>query len=190
MKNPSSGFKIVVDAMGGDFAPRNIVLGAVDAVRELPDIEVILIGRKTEINRVLSEEKISFKPENIVDAQQVIGMSDSPTAAVKSKKDSSIVKGLNLVKDGKADAFVSAGNTGAVSAASTLILGRIKGIGRPTIMAAFPNQKGTFTYVADVGAFVDSKPQHLFDFALLSSTSVKEIAGIENPSIVLLYVGK
>ena len=117
-------------------------------------------------------------------------MSDSPTAAIRTKKNSSIVIGAALVKEKKADAFVSAGNTGAMLAASTLIMGRIPGVGRPTIGAAFPNEKNKFTLVFDAGASVDSKPQHLLEYAIMGSIFCEEIYNIKNPTVGLLSVGE
>ncbi|MCF8240020.1 MAG: phosphate acyltransferase PlsX [Melioribacteraceae bacterium] len=176
--------------MGGDFAPLNELLGAVSAISEDPNFDLILVGSKDKIISTAAENKIELDKFTIVDAPEVITMKDSPMAGIKSKPNSSIVVGAKLVKEKKADAFVSAGNTGAVSAASTLIIGRIEDVSRPTIMAAFPNEKGKFTFVADVGAFVDSKPNHLFDFAVLGSIFVKEIYGVSNPTIGLMNVGE
>ncbi len=175
--------------MGGDFSPLNELIGAVEALKEDREINILLTGDKKIILKTLKENNLQFDEENIIHCTQVIGMSDSPMVALKSKRDSSIVVGAGYVKDGKADAFVSAGNTGAVSAVATLEIGRIPGVARPTIMAGFPNEKGTFTFVADVGAFVDSKPIHLRGFALLGSIFIEEIYGIEKPKIGLLNVG-
>ncbi len=182
--------KIAVDAMGGDYAPLNAIMGAIEAFNEKKDFELILVGKKDEIKKVLTEKNLSFPEENIVHASEVIGMKDTPTTALKQKKDSSIVVGATLVKEKKAHAFVSAGNTGAMMAASTLIMGRIPGVGRPTIGATLPTAKGNFCTVYDVGASVDSKPQHLFEYAIMGSIYAKEIFGIENPSIGLLNVGE
>ncbi|MCF8260294.1 MAG: phosphate acyltransferase PlsX [Melioribacteraceae bacterium] len=186
----SKNCRVIVDAMGGDYAPRNAVIGAVQASSEFSNSEIYLVGKRNEIENVLKTENLSFDQSRIIDASEVIEMSDSPTSSIKAKKDSSIVIGLQNIKEGKADAFVSAGNTGACSAASTLMLGRIKGISRPTIMASFPNQTGGFTAVADVGAFVDSKPQHLLDYAILSSIYIEEIFQKTAPSVGLLNVGE
>ncbi len=181
---------IAIDAMGGDFAPLNAIVGAIDALRENNDFELLLVGKKDEIMKVLDKEKLDFPEENIVHASEVIGMKDTPTTALKQKRDSSIVVGANLVKEKKAHAFVSAGNTGAMMAASTLIMGRIPGVGRPTIGATLPTAKGNFCTVYDVGASVDSKPQHLFEYGIMGSIYAKEIFGIPNPTIGLLNVGE
>lgn len=186
----NSKCRIIVDAMGGDYAPQNAVLGAVQAYEERKDFELFLIGREKEILSVLSENKVSFPKGNIIHAEDVIEMGDSkPTAAIKFKPKSSIVAGVTLVKEKKADAFISAGNTGAVMAAATLIMGRIEGIGRPTMGAPMPNTTGVCT-IFDVGASVDSKPKHLLEYAIMGTIYTKEIFGIENPSVGILSVGE
>jgi len=135
--------KIVVDAMGGDFAPLNDVSGAVIAAEEKQDsIEIILVGKENLIKDELSKHKVNLKNISIVNATETVTMEDSPTESLKSKSDSSISVGLKLVKEKKADAFISAGNTGAVMTASILKLGRIPGVGRPTIGSLFPTDKG------------------------------------------------
>lgn len=181
--------RVIVDAMGGDFAPLNNVLGAVQAVKEIQNIDIYLVGKSNEINRVLSQEKISFKQDKIINADQVIDMGDNPTNALKSKPNSSLMIGAGLVRDNMADAFLSAGNTGAMMAASTLLLGRIPGVGRPTIGAEMPNINGT-CYLYDVGAGKDSKPQHLLEFAVMGSIYASEIGGIKNPTVGVLSIGE
>ncbi|MDR3611893.1 MAG: phosphate acyltransferase PlsX [Ignavibacteriaceae bacterium] len=185
----NSKCKIIVDAMGGDFAPQNAVLGAVQAFNENKDFELFLIGKEKEILKVLSENNLSFAKENIIHTEEVIEMGETPTAAIKSKPNSSIVAGVKLVKEKKADAFVSAGNTGAVMAAATLIMGRIPGVGRPTMGASMPNISGICT-VFDVGASVDSKARHLLEYAIMGSIYTREIFGIEKPSVGILSVGE
>ncbi len=185
----SSKCIIAVDAMGGDFAPANAVLGALDA-HESSDFELLLIGDKGEIEKVISANNRNFDSSKIIHTTEIISMSESPTNAFKTKKDSSIVVGSRLVKEGNADAFVSAGNTGAMSVSSILGMGRIKGVARPTLTAPLPNGKGGFTFLSDVGAFVDSKPQHLLSYAKLSSLFVESVYGINNPSVGLLNVGE
>lgn len=192
MNNIQSDIKcrIAVDAMGGDFAPKHEILGAIQAVSESPNIQLILVGDKQKILQTAKEENVTLDERIIVDTPDVIGMDETPTTAIKTKPNSSLVVGAKLVKENKADAFVSAGNTGAMMAASTLLIGRIKGVGRPTIGASFPTEKGKFCIVFDAGASVDSKPQHLFEYAILGSIFSKEIYGIENPSVGLLNVGE
>lgn len=181
--------RIIVDAMGGDYAPQNAVLGAVTAFNEKKDFELFLTGRRKEIKDVLSSNNLKFDDEHIVDADEVIEMSESPTGSLKAKPNSSIVVGSNFVKEKRADAFVSAGNTGAVMAASTLIIGRIPGVGRPTIGQPMPNQTGIST-LFDVGASVDSKPKHLLEYAIMGSIFVREIYGIADPKVGILSVGE
>jgi glycerol-3-phosphate acyltransferase PlsX len=188
--NEKSKCAIAIDAMGGDFAPTNAVVGAIEALQEKKDFDLFLVGKKDEIEDVIKKNNLNFDSNFIVHAEQVIDMHDHPTDTMKTKPNSSMAVGTKLVKDGKAHAFVSAGNTGAMVVNSIFGMGRIKGVSRPTLTAPIPNSTGGFTYLADVGAFVDSKPQHVFEFALLSSILLKEIYGIENPRIGLLNVGE
>ncbi len=185
----NSTCRIVLDAMGGDFAPRNEVLGAIAALSEDSSIEILLVGKKDLIISTLNEHNLSFPEQNIYDAEDVITMSDSPTAALRTKPNSSLVVSANLVRSGKGDALVSAGNTGAVMAASTLLLGRLKGVGRPTIGVPMPSETGT-CFLFDAGASVDCKPSHLLEYAIMSKIYVQEIYNVKNPSIGLLSVGE
>lgn len=181
---------IAVDAMGGDYAPKNVLLGALEAYNKSRDFDLILVGDKEKLLKVAEEEKISLDERLIYHTSQVIEMGDTPTTAIKSKQDSSIVVGARLVKEKKAHAFVSAGNTGAMMAASTLIMGRIQGVGRPTIGASFPTSQNKFCLLFDVGASVDSKPQHLFEYAVMGSIFAREIFDTASPSIGVLSVGE
>jgi len=185
----NSHCRIIVDAMGGDYAPQNAVIGAVHASMSDPSIELFLAGQKQAIINVLISNNLKFDYDKIIDADDVISMSESPTTAIKSKPNSSIVLGTKLVREKKADAFVSAGNTGAVVAAATFNIGRLKGVERPTIGTFIPNATGVTT-VFDVGAFVDSKPAHLLGYGIMSSIYVKEIYGIPEPTVALLSVGE
>lgn len=189
MSSNNTKNRIVLDALGGDFAPLNEILAVGDLMREYPGIELYICGDREIIEKTLLENNISFPAERIIHATQRIDMSDSPVSALKKKPDSSISVGCKFVANGNADAFVSAGNTGAVVAASTFILGRLPGVERPTIGTFFPNEAGVST-IFDVGAFVDSKPQHLLGYAQMSTIYIKEIYGIDNPSIGLLTVGE
>ena len=182
--------RIAVDAMGGDFAPANAVLGAVQAFEQNKDFDLLLVGKRDEILKVASTHNLSVSDEMIVHTDEVIEMSESPTSSLKKKPNSSIVVGAQLVRDNKADGFVSAGNTGAMSVSSIFNIGRIKGVSRPTLTAPFPNEKNGYTFISDVGAFVDSKAQHLLGYAILSSIFIEEIYGIQNPKIGLLNVGE
>ncbi len=187
--NNSSRCRIVVDAMGGDFAPANAVLGAVEAFNENKSFDLFLVGKEKKIIEVLSSNNFSFSKDFIVNADEVIEMGDSPASSLKLKPNSSIVVGAQLVRDKKADAFVSAGNTGAMMAASTLIIGRIPGLGRPTIGAEMPNVNG-ICYLYDVGASKDSKPTHLFEYAIMGTIFAKEMGGISNPKVGVLSMGE
>ncbi|MBS1912405.1 MAG: phosphate acyltransferase PlsX [Bacteroidetes bacterium] len=189
-----SRVRIVLDAMGTDNAPAEDVRGAVEALndpaRGANPFDLILVGRAQEIERELGRHSGADRSRiTVVDAPDVIGMGDEPAQAVRTRRESSIVKGITLHADGGADAFVSAGNTGAVMTASTLILGRIKGIARPTIASQFPSANG-FCIVADVGANVDTKPRNLYEFALMTSIYAEQIFGLANPSVGLLNVGE
>lgn len=188
MNNSSERCKIVVDAMGGDYAPENAVLGALQASQGNSDFELFLVGRKNEILRVIEEKKLSFDHSKIIEADEVIEMGEAPVKAIKKTK-SSIVIGAKFVQEKKAHAFVSAGNTGAVMAASTLIMGRLPHVGRPTIGAEFPSTKG-ICYVFDVGAGKDAKPNHLFEYAVIGSIYARDLGGVENPQIGLLSMGE
>jgi glycerol-3-phosphate acyltransferase PlsX len=181
--------RIVVDAMGGDYAPQNAVLGAIDAYNEKKDFDLFLVGKSDQIINVIKSNNLSFDEKNIFHADEVIDMGDSPTSSLKTKPHSSIVIGAQLVSEGKADAFVSAGNTGAVATAGTLLIGRLKGVERPTIGTYIPNLTGVTT-VFDVGAFVDSKPHHLLSYAQLANVYIREMFEIQNPTIGLLSVGE
>ncbi len=183
---------VVVDAMGGDIGVSVNVEGSILALKENPECNIILVGDKEEIEKEL--DKSSITPDlrtriTVKHSESVVTMEDIPSVALKTKKDSSIGVGLNLVKEGKGDAFVSAGNTGAVMAFAMFILGRVRGISRPAIAAFFP---GTYhpTLILDVGANMDCKPKHLFQFAVLGSLYVQHLRKIENPKIGILSIGE
>jgi glycerol-3-phosphate acyltransferase PlsX len=185
----NSKCRIIVDAMGGDYAPQNTVIGAIDAYNHSKDFQIYLIGIKEEILSVIKTNQLYFDESYIIDTPEVINMEDSPTSALKSKPDSSIVKGSQLVREGKAEAFVSAGNTGAVMSAATLIMGRIQGVGRPTIGAEMPNVNG-ICYLYDVGAGKDAKPSHLFEYAVMGTIYAREMGGVSNPTVGILSMGE
>ena len=178
--------KIALDAMGGDYAPGEIIKGAVEAVQK-EDIEIILVGNK----ELLAKELINYrtvKNLSIYHAGEVIEMDEEPAAAVRKKKDSSIVVATSLVKKQMADAVVSAGSTGAQMASALLGLGRIKGIHRPAIATFFPTLKGA-TLLLDVGANTACKPLNLVQYAEMGHIYMQKIAGITNPKIGLLNIG-
>lgn len=181
--------RIIVDAMGGDFAPRNSVIGTIQAAAELPGTEIFLIGKKEEILRVLKEENAFFAEKNIIHADDVISMDDDPIDSVRKKRESSISKGVRMVKEGFAHGFVSAGNTGAMMAAGTFILGRLDGISRATMGTPVPNESG-ITTLFDVGATVETSARFLVEYAMMGSIYVREIFNIPAPTIGLLSVGE
>ncbi|MGB4861255.1 MAG: phosphate acyltransferase PlsX [Tepidiformaceae bacterium] len=179
--------RIVLDAMGGDNAPAEIVAGALMAAGGL-GVELTLVGRKAAIEAELQ----GTNPKNlrIVDAPDVIDMDEHPTEAFKAKPQSSISIGLRMVKDGKADAFVTAGNTGASMAGALLTLGRIKGIGRPALATIFPTGEGRLTMLLDVGANADCRPIHLVQFAYMGAAYMERMFKIANPQVGLLSIGE
>ncbi len=190
MEDEHSHIRIAVDAMGGDFAPGNVIAGAVNALRETNNrFEIALVGVESIIYDQLQSYQAERLQYKIIDASQVIDMHDTATASLKQKRDSSISVGVTLLKEGKTDAFVSAGHSGAVMSAATLILGRVEGISRPTIGAFFPSEKGV-CLLLDAGANVDCKPQHLYEFALMGSIYTHEMFQISDPKVGLLSIGE
>lgn len=176
--------------MGGDHAPENVVAGAIEALRETHNrFEILFVGSEHAVKKELTRYQQNGLSYHIIDAPQVIDMHDAAIAAVKHKKDSSINIGVTLHKEGKADAFVSAGHSGAVMSTSTVILGRVEGVGRPTIGAFFPSEKGIIL-ILDAGANVDCKPRHLYEFGVMGSIYINKMLGVENPSIGLLNIGE
>ncbi len=180
--------KIVVDAMGGDHAPRVIVEGVVAAVREF-GAQVILCGDEAKIAPFLKKEKYSGDNIEIVHAPEVIDMCEPAANSVRRKRNSSIVVGLNLVKTGAAGAFFSAGNTGAVVCAATLELRLLPGIERPGIGIVTPALKGV-SFIIDVGANIDPKPMHLLQYGIMADAYCRNILNKDNPSVGLLNIGE
>jgi len=182
--------KIALDAMGGDNAPRNIVEGAALAARETSS-EIILVGDQKLVRDELDRVTRGRVPANISihHASEIIGMGESPAVACKTKKDSSIMVCARLVKEQKASAFVSGGNTGAVMTASFLLLGRLEGIQRPGLPITMPHQFGV-TVIIDAGANVDCRPSHLAQFAVMGEVYAEQILGVVRPRIGLLNVGE
>jgi phosphate acyltransferase len=178
--------KIAIDAMGGDFGPEPIVKGTIEALKE-KKFEAILVGNKDEILSLLPKgykDKVS-----IVEAADVINMSDAATDALK-RKESSIFKAVDLVREKAADGVVSAGHSGATMTLATLRLGRLKGVARPALVTLMPAQAKTRTVLLDVGANVDCKPEHLREFAVMGDFYARDMLGIKNPSIGLLANGE
>ncbi|MFC1948563.1 phosphate acyltransferase PlsX [Chloroflexota bacterium] len=180
--------KIAVDASGGDYAPHEIVKGAIKAAREF-EVEIVLLGRK-EILGILAGRHLAKLNMTIIDAGQVIGSKESPIEAVRDKPESSIVIGTNLVKVGEASAFVSAGNTGAVFYSAMVSLGKIPGVERPAIGSLINIGSVSPVLLIDAGANSDCRPNHLVQFARLGTTYIREIFGIESPRVGLLNNGE
>jgi len=174
--------------MGGDYAPAVVVDGAVLAVNEY-DLDVILVGDETKVKALLAPKKYDTAKINVYHASEVIEMHDSPAVSVRRKRDSSMVVGVKLVKDGLGDAFVSAGNTGAEVCAATLTFGLLPGVERPGIATLMPSLKGIFMII-DVGANIDPKPLHLLQYAVMSSVYYQHILNKPNPTVGLLNVGE
>jgi len=182
--------RIAVDAMGGDFAPDATVDGAIQAARVARGrYEIILVGDEHKIRRELAHHSAEKLPISIYHASEAIGMEESPTQALRAKKDSSIVISSQLLKKGMADAVVSAGNTGAFMASSLLTLGRLPGVSRPGLGSFIPNEKGMCVLI-DVGANSDCKPVNLLQFAVMGSTYIQHVFDINNPKIGLLSIGE
>ncbi|NJJ34070.1 phosphate acyltransferase PlsX [Clostridioides difficile] len=180
--------KIVIDGMGGDNAPKSNVEGAVNAIKEY-NVDLIITGDKDLLEKEFSNYEFDRKKLEIVHTTEIIENEDKPVKAIRSKKDSSMVVALNLVKEGKADAIISAGNTGALLAGGLFVVGRIKGIDRPCLCSAIPNVKRGMTLIADCGANADCKPKNLVEFAAMSNIYARKVLGLENPKVALANVG-
>ncbi len=180
---------IAIDVAGGDHIPDSPVGGALLALESNPGLQVILVGPESMTKSALEGKVYDASRVQIVDAPEVVGMDESPSKALKSKPNSSIAIGLGLHKQGKCDAFVSAGNTGALLAASTLILGRLQGVLRPTIVTYYPTIKG-FRLLVDAGANVEVRPEMLVQFARMGEIYARDMMDIADPKIGLLNVGE
>ncbi len=180
--------RVAVDAMGGDHAPEVVVRGAVDAVKKF-DVFVSLVGIQDRISEELVKYKFDPARIEVVHADEVVGMDESPAVAIRKKKKSSISVGVNLLKEGKADAFFSAGNTGGVVCATTLKLGLLESIERPGIAIVMPNLQGV-SLIIDAGANIDPKPIHLLHYGIMGSAYFEQILGKKNPRVGLLNVGE
>lgn len=180
---------IAVDAAGGDYFPTNPVQGAVEAIAERDDLTVLLAGPEDLIRKELDNYSYDTTRIRILHAPEVIGMEESPSTAVKSKQQSSIVLGLTAQKRNYCKAFVSSGNTGALMAASMFILGKLEGVQRPTIAATFPTMKG-LRLLMDAGANLELKPEVYIQFAQMGTVYCREILGTDNPCVGLINVGE
>jgi glycerol-3-phosphate acyltransferase PlsX len=184
MNYAADQLKVLVDAMGGDKAPEEIVKGAIEASNN-SDVDIILIGNENKIKPYLQAAKSSLE---VINAEEVITYDEQPVAAIRRKKESSIVKGLKLLKEGKAQAMVSAGSTGALMAGGLFILGRLEGIDRPAIATLFPTAKEP-VLLLDIGANSEVKPKNLVQFAMMGSIYSHEILKVKTPSVGLMNIG-
>ncbi|WP_020559346.1 phosphate acyltransferase PlsX [Thiofilum flexile] len=183
-------YRIALDAMGGDHGLEVTVPAALKALGTYADIELILVGDEAQINNTLAKHQTNASDRlHVKPATQVVAMDESPTSALKNKKDSSMRVAINLVKDGEADAAVSAGNTGALMATARFVLKTLPGIDRPAICTVIPALQG-HTHMLDLGANVDSAAEHLYQFALMGSELAKAIDDIESPKVGLLNIGQ
>jgi phosphate acyltransferase len=189
MQGKDTLLRVAIDAMGGDHGPSVIVAGAVDGARA-NSTAITLVGREGVIAAELSKHDVSGLDIEIVHAADEITMEDHPAQAVRRKPDASMNVAMRLVKDGKADAMVSAGNSGAMMASALMVLGRIKGIDRPAITSGVPNGKGAHTMMVDLGAVADAKPLNMVQFAVMGQVYAQTVVGIENPTIGLLSNGE
>jgi glycerol-3-phosphate acyltransferase PlsX len=181
---------VALDAMGGDHAPRAEVEGAVLAAREYPDVRITLVGIEDKVRAELDRLRHTDLPIEVVAATDVVTMTDSPSHAFRRKKDSSLHVAARLVRDGKADALVSAGNTGAVMTVARFVLGTLPSVDRPALAWAFPNIKDRVSVMLDVGANVDSKPLHLEQFAVMGEIYYRALWGAKRPRVALLSIGE
>lgn len=180
--------KVALDAMGGDNAPLEIIKGAVAAVNQDDSIKVFLVGKEEVLKKHLAEMTYNAEQIEVVNATQEISCEEAPVMAVRKKSDSSLVVAMKLVKEGKADAFLSAGSTGAVLVGGQLIIGRIKGVRRSPLAPLIPTEKGV-SLLIDCGANVDVKANHLLQFAQMGSTYMEGIVGVKNPKVALVNIG-
>ncbi|MDR0850497.1 MAG: phosphate acyltransferase PlsX [Christensenellaceae bacterium] len=181
--------KIVLDGFGGDNAPLEAVKGAVTAVTNNPELEIIITGDETQLKQVLKDINYTGDKISIVHTTQVIGNNEPPVEAIKAKTDSSLVRAFDILKQDDVVGLVSAGSTGAILTGGFLKIGRIAGISRPSLAPLFPTIKGEWVMPIDVGANMDCKPINLVHFAMMGSIYMKNIFGIENPRVGLLNVG-
>lgn len=179
--------KIAVDAMSGDRGPEVTVKGSIDAVKEF-DVNIILVGKEDIIKNELNKYEFDKSKIEILNASEIITNDDKPVVAIRRKKESSMVKALKLVKDKKADAVVSAGNTGALLSGGLFIVGRIKGIDRPALAPVYPTEKGV-SLLIDAGANVDCKPKNLQQFGIMGSIYVEKVLSVKNPKVGLVNIG-
>jgi glycerol-3-phosphate acyltransferase PlsX len=183
--------RLGIDIMGGDFAPRETTLGAIEAFRELPQhVRLVLIGNENEIFPILKEKNISRDSFDFVHSAEVIDMADNPTKAIQQKPQSSISIGFQLLKEKKIDAFASAGNTGAMLVGAMFSVKAVPGILRPCISTLVPKENGGWGLILDVGVNADCKPEMLQQFALLGTIYAEALLHIKNPRVALMSIGE
>lgn len=180
--------RVALDAMGGDNAPGEIVKGAVDAVNEYTNIEVVLVGDSEKVEAELLKYQYDKERISVVHTTETISMDEPPVNAIRKKKDSSLVVAMNMVKKKEADAFVSAGSSGAILVGGQVIVGRIKGIERPPLAPLIPTANGV-SLLIDSGANVDARSSHLVQFARMGSVYMEKIVGIKNPRVAIVNIG-
>lgn len=179
---------VAVDGMGGDNAPCEIVKGAVEAVNESSHVKVFITGQEDKVNSELAKYTYNKEQVEVVPAGEIIDMAEPPVMAIRKKKDSSLVKALNLVKEGTCDAYVSAGSTGATLVGGQVIVGRIKGVERPPLAPLIPTAEGCALLV-DCGANVDARPSHLVQFAKMGSVYMESVMGVKQPKVAIVNIG-
>ncbi len=180
--------KVAVDAMGGDNAPGELVKGVVDAVVMRKEIKVFLIGQEAVVREELAKYTYPEDQIEIVDAPEVIETAEPPVMAIRKKKQSSIVVGMNMVKQEQADAFVSAGSSGAILVGGQVIVGRVKGVERPPLAPLIPTERGV-SLLIDCGANVDARPSHLVQFAQMGSIYMENVVGVKKPKVAIVNIG-
>lgn len=180
--------RVIVDAMGGDNAPQAVIEGCVLALREMPSLHLILVGRKDMISAELAKHQFDSARINTVDATEVIDMAEPPVEAIRRKRQSSLVKGLRLLHDGEAGVFVTAGSTGATIAGATLIVKRLPGVKRPALAPILPSKTGKVMLI-DCGANAECRPSYLAQFALMGSIYMRNVEGIKAPRVGLVNNG-
>lgn len=179
---------VALDAMGGDNAPKEMIKGAVQALEKTDAVQILLVGKEDVIRAELAQYTYDKTRIEVVNATEVIETAEPPVNAIRRKKDSSIVVGMKLVKEGQADAFVSAGSSGAVLVGGQVIVGRIKGVERPPLAPLIPTEKGV-SLLVDCGANVDARPSHLVQFAKMGSIYMEHVVGIKNPKVGIVNIG-